>query len=411
MRSVGITHRLGVTLRIALLDFGHDWIMSACSILSVVVITAPLLVLFNLKTGFVEGMLSSLRTEPSTLELRPVGQGSFGTDWFSLLDEQPGVAFWAPNTRFLAAAVLVSKDQRRRGATVEAELVPTAPGDPVMADSGSPPNPGQDVALSWTLAERLAAQENDTVRITVGRMSGGIQEQAVLRLMVHSIIERRHFNREALYVDVETLRSIEAYREGAIEQPDPQLLAANEIDDDFSGFRLYAESLEDVLTLETWLLGQGIEVYTRAADIRRAFLLDCLLSILFGLLLLLGAIGAGATLGVTSFAAVLRKQRQLSILRLIGISSKQVAAIPMIQALATAMLGYAMAIGVLFGLRPVLRQVLEQGEEVIGRTGQAVLPGVILTGASITVGVAIVSAYFSGLRASLIEPSQGLRDD
>ena len=107
----------------------------------------------------------------------------------------------------------------------------------------------------------------------------------------------------------------------------------------YPAFRLYARSLDEVAPLRDHLLSQGIEVETQAAAIAQIQTLNRNLTAIFALIAGLSAVGYASALGINVLAAIERKRRELSILRLLGLPGRGLVWFPLLQALLTAGFG------------------------------------------------------------------------
>lgn len=58
-------------------DYRNDARLSACSVLALVAVIAPLLVLFGLKFGLVSSLTERLQRDPAVREIIPLGGGRF----------------------------------------------------------------------------------------------------------------------------------------------------------------------------------------------------------------------------------------------------------------------------------------------------------------------------------------------
>ena len=100
-------------------DYRNDAWLSACSVLALVAVIAPLLVLFGLKFGLVSSLTERLETDPATREIIPLGGGRFSSAFVEQLGQRSDVAFALPRTRQIAAtAQVVAPELRSVGDTL-----------------------------------------------------------------------------------------------------------------------------------------------------------------------------------------------------------------------------------------------------------------------------------------------------
>lgn len=77
-------------------DYRNDARLSACGVLALVAVIAPLLVLFGLKFGLVGSLTERLQRDPGVREIIPLGGGRFRGEFIEELAQRPGVAFTIP---------------------------------------------------------------------------------------------------------------------------------------------------------------------------------------------------------------------------------------------------------------------------------------------------------------------------
>lgn len=385
--------------------------MSLCSVLGVAVVLAPLLVLFALKFGIVTGMLERLANDPRNLELRPIGQNRFTEAFFERLGKEPDVGFLLPNTRYLAAPLALRNDAQRGSPPVEVAMVPTAPGDPLLGERARTMTDELTIVVSDSVGRQLAVQPGDRVTGLVGRQVAGEREQVTLELAIGEILPVAQQGRDVAFVALPLLLATEAYREGlavpAFGWTGEQRSDASRT---YASFRLYAASIDGVLPLRAWLLAERIETDTKAGEIVWIDELDRGLTTLFSIISILGITGYFISMAVSLWASVVRKQRDLSVLQLIGYTSWLVALFPVVQALLAAACGAALAIAIYLLVEPGVNALF--AERLADRTVQArLLPTHFALAIAASLAGAAIAASVAGLRAALVQPAEGLRDD
>ena len=96
-------------------------------------------------------------------------------------------------------------------------------------------------------------------------------------------------------------------------------------------------------------------------------------------------------------------------LRLVGFRTADIVWFPMLQALFTAVLGWALAVAIYQATAWVINDMMTAQLE----TGQQVcrlLPWHYAMALVLTCGAAVFAAELAGLRSARVEPSEGLRD-
>ncbi|MEC9434750.1 MAG: FtsX-like permease family protein [Pseudomonadota bacterium] len=321
--------RLSLIARLAWRDLTHSWGASLCLALAAAVALVPVLLLFGLNYGFVSGLIEDLRRDPLTRELRPVGQYALDADWFAARRDDPRVDFVLPRTRYLAS----SAEMRAAGAPglTDVELIPSAPGDPLLG-GGAAPDGAATVALTLRAAQAAKVAVGDAVELVVVRRVGERRERETLRLTVTGLIESSAYPRAAVFASSLLVDEVERWREGG-EAPtfgwagDPDRAGRRT----WASFRLYARDVRDVPAMRAELLARNMDVRTEAEAISRALAIERGLGAVFLAILALASGGVLLTLGFQLAAATAEKRGDLAILRMLGLESLELGAIPMVQ--------------------------------------------------------------------------------
>ena len=392
--------RIGLVASLAWQDYRNDGWLSACSVLALVAVIAPLLVLFGLKFGLVSSLTERLETDPASREIIPLGGGRFSAAFIAQLGERSEVAFAVPRTRQIAATAQVG--------TLTLEMLPTAAGDPLLA--GLPMPHGLDqIVLSHTAAEKLAARPGDWLETSFARQVAGRVEAQRTRLQVLAVLPLEAFVREGLFADLALLEAAEDYRDG---RAVPALGWAGEaasVSEQriYPAFRLYARSLSDVEPLRVYFAEQNLLVSTQAHTIAQVQSLSRNLSIVFWIIAGLALAGAFAAIFAGTLAAVARKHRELSVLRLLGFSTAALLLFVLLQALYSAGFAAVLSVG-LYGLAEAALNKLfvqvpgEYASHLLARHYGLALVAVL--------GVSAVAAACGGWRVARIQASEGIRD-
>jgi putative ABC transport system permease protein len=401
--------RLRLIVELALRDFVHERIMSACFVLSLSAVLLPLLVLFGLKFGIIGNLLEPLKEDPRYRQILPAGSGSYGLDWFEAMAARPDVAFIVPRTRAIAATMRLRAPDSSAGRIVSVELIPSAVGDPVL--TGLEPPQGYDaVVLSLDAADKLGVIAGDSLEGILSRTLRGEQQTVTLPLTVGAVASAAAFARDGMFVSHDLLMAVEDFRDGrAVPTLGWDGAAPTDAPRYFAGFRLYAGSIDDVAGLRQGLMDRGIDVRSRLADIELVQALDRNLSIVFWIIAGIAAVGYGFSLGASVWANVDRKRREFSVLRLTGFRTQSIVWFPILQAMLTGLLGWLIAVIAFFavqaGLNGLFAGTVGGGESVC-----QLLPIHFITALAMTLVAAGVAAASGGSRLARLEPSLALRE-
>lgn len=398
--------RVFKVLKLASRDYRHEGQMSGFYILALAAVLGPMMVLFGLKFGIVGAMVDTLVEDPRNREIRPVGSGRYDAAWIQAVRARPEVGFLVPRTRSIAASIdLTSKGNPR---ILRTELVPTAEGDPLLPADMRIPASDYRVVLSASAASRLGVKAGDSVDGSLARRYRGEKQRVHLQLTVAAVAPAASFSRDAAFVAVPLLEALEDYRDG---HAVPRL----GWDGDAGGprtypsFRLYARSIYDVAGLKLGFEQQGIQVRTRAADIELVQRMDRNLARIYWAIAVIGLVGFALSLSASLWANVDRKRKELSVLRLVGFRTGDIMWFPTVQALFTALLGWALASLIYLGAAEAINKLLAD-QLAAGQTVCRLLPEHYAVALALTVVSAVAAAGMAGWRASRIAPSDGLRE-
>jgi len=403
----GWGHRFRATLYLAFCNARYEWRLILCFVIALTAVEGPLLVLFGLKFGIVDGMTRGLTEDPRNRELIPVGSGHFDSQWFHEMGRRADIAFLSPRTRLIAGEMHLGVSGGTNASPIE--MVPTGVGDPLLGDGVKAPEGYDEVALSAAAMRRIGAVLGDKLEGSISRIVGNNHEQAKVTLKVVSVLNESATAREIALVPLDLLLASEQYRDGfgnkALGWPGKEATLRQEI---FASFRLYARTIWDVAKLRDHLAAQGIEIRSRSDDIALVESLDDHLSVIFKIVALLGICGFSASLGANIWLNVDMKRRDLSLIRILGAPTAGIVIFPMIHALLIGGLGLVLSIGVYqlaaMGLNTIFADIFRRGE--ICR----LLPEHLVIASAFTVGIAALVSMLGGLRAAAIEPAKELRN-
>lgn len=406
------TLRFPLLFRLALRDLSHGWQATACLVVAVAVALTPLLLLYGLKFGVVTNLISSLREDPRVLEITLTRDQALSADWFAELGADPRVDFLLPRARYLASSVRMSSPNAR--SRLDVRMIPTAPGDPMLDGLDLPEAYGEIVLTERTKLE-AKVEPGDSVTLDILRTVDDQRERVSLEVEVIGVIPRDRLQRDDIFVSTALESAIERWREGfAVPELDWPGAGEEERADagarTYASFRLYANDVRDVPGLRDRLLRDGLVVETRAEDVEQALAIEAGLGWVFTAISTLSVIGFLLTFGLHLAASVVEKSRELSVLCLLGLRSREMSLMPSLQGAVIAILGSAIACVIARAAQPLLNETLDG---LAGLTGEVsrLQPDhfAIAVGATVLAGALAGSA--AGWRAARLEPSKGLRSD
>ncbi|WP_339775264.1 FtsX-like permease family protein [uncultured Thalassospira sp.] len=396
---------------VAVRDYIHDVRLSSCSILGLAAVLAPVLVLYGLKFGVVSTMVENLNNDPAIREIKILGQGEYRVEDLDAFSNLPGASFLIPNTRFLSATLDLSSAKNTNQFAVRSEMVPSTRGDPLLPTEQSDGPSGNNVYLSAALAAQLNVQVDDHVTGKIVRVANKKREAVRLDLVVQGILPLSTTQRKLLLVSLDLLLAAEDYREGfAVPSMNWEGLARDGFVRSYASFRLFAATMDDVEALRAEMASRGIETKTQLDRIEMVRTFDRNLTALFLIISSLALFGYALAMIVSVIASVARKQKDISILKLLGFSDLDVAMLPILQSILTTVGGSVLAIILYFLASEIINRNFATGLQS-GEVLCLLLPHhyLIAVGASVCLG-GLVSVV-GGFSAASVMPAEGVRND
>ncbi|MFZ2405642.1 MAG: hypothetical protein WAW41_10930 [Methylobacter sp.] len=194
-------------------DLLHDWRVASALMLSIVSVVTPLLLLFGLKTGVVATLQEILIKDPRNLEVIIFENTSLPNAWFDKYRaDTKQVRFIIPKTRTSNTMIDVENQDNYRLNRVE--LIPTAPGDPLLPSDLNPPSQTLDTLLTYAASTQLDLRQGDQLNVWFKRKLDGIEQHESIPLNIIGIVPDASFSRPALFVNLSFLEALEDYRDG-----------------------------------------------------------------------------------------------------------------------------------------------------------------------------------------------------
>lgn len=183
-----------------------------------------------------------------------------------------------------------------------------------------------------------------------------------------------------------------------------------ELSSGYRGFRMIAETLEDVPVLADRLVAKGVPVQARSDAIIRLQRLDRSLDILVAMVAGVALIGGWAVLSSNFFANVQRKSRDIAMFRLVGLSRGSVFMFPVFQSIVIAFIGFLFSLVFYWAASWVLNTFVV-GE--LGFKGELarLTPEIMATFFLVTIIGALVSSLFAARATTQIDPAEAVRNE
>lgn len=197
---------------LAALHLRHEWILTLCLVIALAAVISPLLVLLGLKHGTIQTLRERLVEDPVFREIRPAQTREYKPEWFTDVASWPGIGFLTPT--ILPLSSVISMVREDAGKAELFDLIPTAPGDPLLLENGGiVPEDGAAV-LTAEAARRLGVKAGEEVVARVTRSRGGRTENVEVRLKVAAVLDARAGSLARVYAPLSFVLDVEAYKEG-----------------------------------------------------------------------------------------------------------------------------------------------------------------------------------------------------
>jgi putative ABC transport system permease protein len=393
-----------LVLRLAIADLWAERVLALCTLVGLSAVLAPLMVLAGLRAGVIEGLRQSLLQNPHAREVTTLANRAFPASVLQALRARPDIAFVAPKTRTLNAELLMEKPGHR-GEGARLELIPSAPGDPLLPQA---PQRSDRPVLSAAAAARLGVAEGDVLVAHLARIIDGQQQVALLPLTVQAVAPPSAFDREGAFVTVPFAVMVADFIDRKIPAPVSVTSLTVPTDAVYAGFRLYADRLDDVPTLDGYLRQhEHIDVVSHAGDVANMMRIDRNLGVLFALVAGLGGTGFLVSLGAGLWANVERKHHALALLRFLGLRTQSLRLLPMTQAAILAIGGSAIAVIGAEATAWVINRQLA-GTLALDRALCIISPALVLRAAGGTLLGALLVAAVAGTRAASVQAWDGV---
>jgi len=178
----------------------------------------------------------------------------------------------------------------------------------------------------------------------------------------------------------------------------------------YRGFRLYARSIDDVPTLHREFIAQDIDVITKAQEIEKVRVFDRGLTRIFWLVAIVGIAGGMAALIASLYASVERKKRDMSVLRLMGLSRVEVFQFPIYQGVTIALISVVVAMGGYALLSSTINFVFAEdlriGQKICRLSSEHFVLTFLFTGL-----IAALSSLLAAWKTTQIDPAEAIREE
>lgn len=197
---------------LAALHLRHEWILTLCLVIALAAVISPLLVLLGLKHGTIQTLRERLVEDPVFREIRPSQTREYKPEWFRDVSSWPGIGFLTPTILPLSSVISVVREESGKAELFD--LIPTAPGDPLLLENGGIVPKDGEAVLTAEAARRLGVGPGGEAVARVTRSRGGRTENVEVRLKVAAVLDARAGSLARVYAPLSFVLDVEAYKEG-----------------------------------------------------------------------------------------------------------------------------------------------------------------------------------------------------
>lgn len=196
-------------IRLALLRVVRNRGISICQVMALSAIMLPLLVLLGLKYGILTSMKEQLLRNPAALEIHFSDVVTTHHADAERYRQWPETGFVIPcvSAAYSTVEVVAAADPEEQ--VMPAEMTPTAAGDPLLTMGAVPIPEKHEAVVSEALAEKLALQVGDSLRVRVWRNAR--REHLTQEFKVVGILSRQFCQKRMVYVPAEYNVAVEEF--------------------------------------------------------------------------------------------------------------------------------------------------------------------------------------------------------
>ncbi|WP_158964921.1 ABC transporter permease [Chachezhania sediminis] len=390
---------------LALRDLAHQKIHLICNIAILAGVLVPLLVLFGVKNGVYDAMIGRLLSNPATLQIDTAGNENFSAADAETVRSWSDAGFVTLKTRSLFDYVNVRPVGGREKR--DALLIPSGTGDPNLP-AGLVMGP-DDVAISATLAQQLAIEPGTQIQIFT--QADDRPRQLALTVNVVAVLPPDRSGGRNVLAGIDVLDLVEAFYD-SYALPDHGITQGRPLEQRapvFEGLRVFARDLQSLAGLQARMEREfAVRTEAQTTQVEAILSLGRNLNLALLFTTAVAGIGLAAALIFGFWGEVARKRQVLAALALLGIGGRSLWLFPVVQALASGVLGLAFSFGLFRIAGSVAERLFDSG---LTEAGGLVSLG-FAQGATIALLVLVFvtgASFFAARQAGRTDPAEVLR--
>lgn len=289
---------------------------------------------------------------------------------------------------------------------VNADWLPSGDGDPLLTD-GLTTVGDDDIVLSEQLAQDLQASVGSSVVAAVYRNEQS--EVYEMTLHVAAILPRARLAGMRALVSMHRISAISAFSDNfAVPEAGIGGRSLAERVAAYDSLRLYASSLDTVEPLERIVSAMGFRTASQATNIAWIRSLDAAMAGVFAVIATAGMLGYVLSLWATIAASVRQARAEFSLMRLIGMSRRDLLVFPAVQVLTITVMGLGLAIALALAAAQLINGVFLT--EAFGNDLCQISLQAVAIAALATILLALLVAAQQLMVLQSIDPSEALAE-
>jgi putative ABC transport system permease protein len=327
---------------------------------AIVSVLTPLMLLYGVKTGVVDGLVGSLKRDPRVLVLSVRGNVSLKPEAVDRIRAMPETLYAIGATRSIASRLEFELSPKSPSGYFAADVAPTSAGDPLLKAAGLDTLGDDEVVLSQGLADKLGAKVDSRVTGRNTRNDGA--EQITFPFKVAAILPGSYLAGSRAIATEAVLQKLEAFLDGyAVPSMGIGGRPAETRVRTIESMRVYARSIDGVVVLNRALEKLGFMVSSNAPQISLVQNLDRVMTGLFLIVAAVATVGFIASFWASLASVFEQYRRHLSLLKLLGLGGAGLAAFPVVQAMVVASAAVIISMALFLVVATVINRVFTFG--------------------------------------------------
>jgi putative ABC transport system permease protein len=374
---------------------------------AIVSVLTPLMLLYGVKTGVVDGLVANLKHDPRVLVLSVRGNVSLKPEAVDRIRAMPETLYAIGATRSIASRLEFELAPRSPRGYFAADVVPTSAGDPLLKAAGVDALGDGQVVLSQGLADKLDAKAGSRVTGRNTRNDG--TEQIAFPFEVKAVLPGSYLAGDRAVATEAILQKLEAFLDGyAVPSMGISGRPAETRVPTVESMRVYARTIGGVVVLNRALEKLGFMVSSNASQISLVQNLDRVMTGLFLIVASVATVGFIASFWASLASVFEQYRRHMSLLKLLGLGGAGLAAFPIVQAIVIASAAVIVSIALFLVVGAVINRVFTfgyvEGDVCILHAGHYIAAAVATYLLSVAVSLQLAGSLHR------ISPGEAVRD-